>query len=309
MDNQAEQNRRVIALGFFDGVHRGHGALLGRVSQRAWELGAVPAALTFARHPRELVSGQRVPLLNTPEDRAWLMRTHYGIREVDALPFDRGMMELPWERFVEQVVVGRFHAVHVVVGQNHRFGYRGQGTPEKLAALCRELGMGCDVIGQVELDGVTVSSTYIRGLLEQGEMERANRFLGHPHILTGRVIHGKQLGRRLGIPTANLALPQGILPPAFGVYATRVAVGGTSYAAVTNVGVRPTVDQDGGVTVEPWVLDYEGDLYGQEIRVEFHARIRPEKKFDSLEQLRREIVRNAQQTREYFAGRGRRPGP
>ncbi len=299
-----DQEKQVIALGFFDGVHLGHGALLGRVAQVAGEMGAVPAALTFARHPRELVTGRAVPLLNTPQDRAWLMEEYYGVREVEVLPFDRSMMEMPWDRFVTEVVAGSFRAVHVVVGHNHRFGYRGEGTPERLAGLCRELGLGCDVIRQVELDGVTVSSTYIRGLLEGGEMERANRFLGHPHVLSGRVVHGKQLGRRLGIPTANLFLPEGILPPAFGVYATRVIVGGESHLAVTNVGVRPTVDHDGRVTVEPWVLDYSGDLYGQEIRVEFYARIRPEKKFAGVEELKAEILRNADQTRDFFARYG-----
>lgn len=299
--NQTNTDRRVIALGFFDGVHRGHGALLRRVVQAARELDAVPAALTFARHPRELVSGQTVPLLNTPEDRAWLMGEYYGVREVDVLPFDRAMMEMPWGQFVREIVVGRFRAVHVVVGHDHHFGYRGQGTPERLAGLCAQLGLGCDVIPQVELDGVAVSSTYIRGLLGAGEMEQANRFLGHPHLLSGRVVHGKQLGRRLGIPTANLVLPDGILPPAFGVYATRVHVGERNYIAVTNVGVRPTVDQDGRVTVEPWVLDYDGDLYGREIRVEFHARLRPERKFSGVEELKAEILRNADQTRAYFA--------
>ena len=296
-----DQNKRAIALGFFDGVHLGHGALLRRVAQAARERGAVPAALTFARHPRELVSGTSVPLLNTPEDRAWLMREYYGIREVEVLPFDRAMMEMPWDRFVKEVVVGRFDAVHVVVGHDHRFGYRGQGTPERLADLCGQLGLGCDVVPQVELDGVTVSSTHIRGLLEGGNLEQANRFLGHPHVFSGQVVHGKQLGRRLGIPTANLVLPEGILPPAFGVYATRVHVREQGYIAVTNVGVRPTVDHDGRVTVEPWVLDYDGDLYGREIRVEFCARLRPERKFSGGEELKAEILRNADQTRAYFA--------
>lgn len=299
MENYTDKT--VIALGFFDGVHRGHAALLNLVARRARELGAVPAALTFARHPRELVGGQKVPLLNTPEDRAWLMERWCGIRRVEVLPFDRAMMEMPWDEFITGVVVGRFHAVHIVVGHDHRFGHRGQGTPERLAGLCRRLGLGCDVVPQVELDGVTVSSTYIRGLLEAGELERANRFLGHPHVLSGRVGRGKQLGRRLGIPTANLALPQGILPPAFGVYAVRVDTGEGSRIAVANVGVRPTVDRDGRITVEPWLLDYDGDLYGREIRVEFCARLRPEKKFSGIGELKAEILRNAQQARAWFA--------
>ena len=301
--NTTQTEKRVVALGFFDGVHLGHGALLRRVARVAEELGAVPAALTFERQPRQLVTGRTTPLLNTAWDRARLMRDCYGIQEVVALPFDRAMMEMPWDQFITDVVVGRFHAVHVVVGHDHRFGYKGEGTPEKLAGLCARLGLGCDVVPQVELDGVTVSSTYIRGLIETGEMERAVRFLGHPHVLSGPVVHGKQLGRRLGIPTANLFLPEGILSPAFGVYATKVIADGQAHLAVTNVGVRPTVDEDGRETVEPWMLDYDGDLYGREIRVEFYARLRPERKFAGVDALKAEILRNAGQTRAYFAGR------
>lgn len=291
---------RVIALGFFDGVHIGHGALLRRAVQRAKELDAVSAALTFDRPPKAMVGGRAVPLINSGEDRAWLMQTLYGIGEVEVLPFDRAMMELPWERFVTDILRDRFHAVHVVAGHDHHFGYRGEGTPQKLARLCAELGMGCDIIGKVELEGVTVSSTYIRGLLEQGRMEEAVRFLGHPHTLSGTVVHGKQLGRTIGIPTSNLCLPDGVLAPAFGVYATRVATPEGVFPAVTNIGVRPTVDNDGRVTVEPWILDYAGDLYGKTIRVDFYKRLRGERKFSGLEELKAEILRNAEQTRAYF---------
>ncbi len=295
-----QERNRVIALGFFDGVHIGHGTLLRRVSEVAAKLGAVPAALTFDHHPRDLIVGSPIPLLNTAEDRAWLMREQYGIEELIVLPFDRTMMELPWERFVTEVLVERFHAVHVVAGHDYRFGYRGEGDPDKLTALCAELGLGCDIMGRVELDGITVSSTHIRTLIEGGDMEQANRFLGHPHILSGTVVHGKQLGRTIGIPTSNLIMPEGVLVPAFGVYATRVCMENGIYPAVTNVGVRPTVDDGGSVTVEPWILDYAGDLYDQTIRVEFHHRLRGERKFGSLDELKAEILRNADQTRAYF---------
>ena len=295
-----QERKRVIALGFFDGVHIGHGALLRRVAQAAAELGTVPAAVTFDHHPRDLINGTPVPLINLPRDREWIMETQYGIREVLVLPFDRAMMEMPWERFVTDVLAERFHAAHVVAGHDYRFGYRGEGDPRRLAELCGRLGIGCDIIGKVELDGVTVSSTHIRGLIEAGEMEGACRFLGHPHILSGTVVHGKQLGRTIGIPTSNLVVPQGVLVPAFGVYATRVVTARENCLAVTNVGVRPTVDSDGQVTVEPWILDFDGDLYDQPIRVEFYKRLRPERKFGSIEELRSAILRNADETRAYF---------
>lgn len=164
--------------------------------------------------------------------------------------------------------------------------------------------MGCDVIPRVELDGVTISSTHIRTLVEAGELEQAARFLGHPHILSGAVVHGNEIGRTLGSPTANLPVPQGVIAPGFGVYATRVHLPDGTHPAVTNVGVRPTVSSQGrAVIVEPWILDYHGDLYGQNIRVEFHARLRPERKFPSLQALRGAIGENAAQTRAYFAAK------
>ena len=151
-------------------------------------------------------------------------------------------------------------------------------------------------------DGQRISSTRIRTLLESGDVEKANRLLGHPHVLSGKVVPGRQLGRTIGIPTANLELPEGVLAPKFGVYACRVRIGEESYLAVTNVGMRPTVSGH-HITVEPWILDFNGDLYGKTIILEFHAFLRPEKKFESLEALKAAIEENARQTREYFKER------
>ena len=291
------REKRVIALGFFDGVHIGHGALLSRVAEVAERLGAIPAALTFDRLPKHR---QDTLLLTTEADRKWLMSSYYNICEVEVLHFDKAMMEMPWQTFVTDILVDRYQASHVVAGHDYHFGYMGQGDSEKLKALCAQLGIGCDIIGRVELDGVTVSSTHIRDLLARGEMEEACRYLGHPHVLSGTVTHGKKLGRTIGIPTANLIPPAGILMPAFGVYATRVVTEEGSHPAVTNVGRRPTVDDGDAVTVEPWILDFSGDLYGKTIRVEFYKRLRGEKKFDSLADLQAEIFRNGEETRAYF---------
>lgn len=296
-----ENRKRVIALGFFDGVHLGHGALLRRVVEVSAQLDAVPAAVTFDHHPKTFVGSNPVSLINTPEDRAWLMESVYGIRDVILLPFDQSMMEMPWDRFVTEILAERFGAVHVVAGHDYRFGYRGEGDPQRLKDLCAQLEIGCDIIEKVELDGTTVSSTHVRNLIEAGNLEEANRFLGHPHVLSGAVMHGKKLGRTIGIPTANLVIPERILVPAYGVYATRVILNDRTCMAVTNIGVRPTVEDGRGITVEPWILDFEGDLYGKTIRLEFYKQLRGEKKFDSLEELKQEIFRNAEQTRVYFA--------
>ena len=300
----SDRPRRVIALGFFDGVHLGHGALLRRVTEMAGRLDATAAAFTFDRHPAGAITGQNVPLLSAVEDRIWLMRRWYGIQEVIVASFD-AMQRMDWHDFVARYLVEELGVVHVVAGHDFHFGYMGKGNPERLKATCAQLGVGCDIVEKVTRDGITISSTYIRTLIAQGEMERANQFLGHPHILTDRVSHGKRIGSSaLGFPTVNLRVPPGVIVPAHGVYATRVWFDGQCRPTVTNVGVRPTVsDNDRRVTVEGFILDFDGDLYGHQVRMEFYKYLRPERKFASLEELSREIARNAQQTREYFRSR------
>ena len=295
---------RVIALGFFDGVHLGHAALLRLTRRRADEMGIPAAVLTFDTHPDTLVYHQPVPLINTLEDRTYLLKEKFSMDEVILAHFDRAMMEMPWEAFVEDYLLGELGAKHVVCGHDFSFGYRGQGTPDKLRRLCAQRGVGVNVVDKVSLGGITVSSTHIRQLIRQGDMEAAAQMLGHRHFLSGEVLHGKELGRRLGFPTANLALPEGLIAPAYGVYATLVTLpDGSAHPAVTNVGVRPTVHDQLGRLVEAWILDCTAELYGETIRVEFFTRIRGEKKFDSLEALREEVLRNADETRIYFQNR------
>ncbi|MGM9650309.1 MAG: riboflavin biosynthesis protein RibF [Faecousia sp.] len=291
---------RVIALGFFDGVHLGHGRLLMRTVQRARQLGCTAAAMTFDRYPGSTISGVRTGLISSLDDRTALMKELYAIEEVLCPSFDRSFMQMPWQTFVEEYLHRTLQARYVVCGYDYRFGCGGEGTPERLQALCRQLGMGCDCVEKLALDGVTISSTHIRTLLAQGQTEQAARFLGHPHRLSGQVVSGQQLGRRLGIPTANLEPPAGVLLPQSGVYAVRAYVGTDAYTGVCNIGTRPTV-HGGGVTVETWLDGFEGDLYDRRLRLDFYRRLRPERRFASLEEMKQEIVRNRQQARDYFS--------
>jgi riboflavin kinase/FMN adenylyltransferase len=296
---------RVIALGFFDGVHLGHGALLRRTAEEAARRGCTPAVFTFDRPPKEVVTGIPCPLINSPEDRRELVRRLYGIAEVLMVPFDQEMMTTPWDRFITDIMVGRYHAVHLVAGHDHRFGHRNAGSPELLQAKCAQLGLGCDIIPKVEVGGITVSSTYIRRLLELGQVERAAEFLGHPHTLSGSVRHGRSIGRSQLFPTANLAVPAHVLTPCHGVYVTQVFLpDGARCAGVTNVGTRPTVNAGSDVTVETYLLDYDGDLYGQNVRLEFCRRLRDEIRFDSVDALRARIAADAAEARDYFASAG-----
>lgn len=294
-------NQKVIALGFFDGIHLGHGALLRRVTERARETGASPAVVTFDRAPKSLVTGKPVSLLNSPEDRRDLIRRFYGIEDVVMLPFDQKMMTMPWQDFINVVLVKDQHAAHLVAGHDFHFGYKNQGTPELLQRSCAQLGLGCDIIPEVTLDGITVSSTHIRQLVTEGNMEEAARFLGHPHTLTGTVRHGHSIGHARLFPTANLIVPHNVLVPSHGVYATQACLAdGRTFAAVTNVGTRPTVNNGTNVTVEAYLLDFSGDLYGQTLRLEYHRKLRGEIQFDSLEALKAQISQDIESTRNYF---------
>ena len=199
--------QRVIALGFFDGVHLGHGALLRRTVEEARRRGCFSAVFTFDRPPKEVITGVPSPLINSPEDRGDLVRRLYGIDEVLMVPFDTEMRTTPWDRFITDILMSRYHAVHLVAGHDHHFGYRNQGSPELLRSKCAELGLGCDIIPKVEIGGIVVSSTYIRRLVEMGQMDRAAKFLGHPHTLSQEVLHGKRIGHTIGIPTVNLTVP------------------------------------------------------------------------------------------------------
>ncbi len=293
-------NPNVIALGFFDGVHLGHQALLRQTKARAQALGLPALAITFDAHPQSLLRGTAVPLLTDCRERARLMRECCHMDRVLLLPFDRELMSMPWDTFLRQMLLEQLHAGWLVCGEDFRFGNRGIGTAALLADACRAWGIGCDIVPKLQMDGIPVSSTAIRSLLSAGNAARAGLLLGRPYRLAGRVMHGAGLGRTMGFPTANVQAGADCLVPGNGVYITRAHTAAGSFPAVTNIGCRPTV-QGTTRTVEAWLLDYEGDLYGEEISLDFYEFLREERKFDNLFNLREEIMANARQTRAYFA--------
>lgn len=292
---------RVIALGFFDGVHRGHGALLQRVVSHASTLDARACAFTFDRHPASFISGVSTPLLTTLDQRKQFMQTLYSIEEVIVGNFQE-MMQMPWDSYIKDYLVKQLAACHLVVGSDFRFGYRGLGDAEKLVSLSRQLGIGCSILDKLSIQGTIVSSTEIRTRLIAGDLDTANTFLGHSHTLSGTVQHGNKLGTGvLGFPTVNLHFPDEIVCPAYGVYATLVEVDGEKYPAVTNVGVRPTVG-DGKIepTAESFLFDFSGNLYGKKITTEFHLRLRDEQKFNSFDDLKHQISADAARAAAWF---------
>ena len=293
--------KRAIALGFFDGVHIGHGALLEKTKERAAQSGASPAVLSFDVHPDNLVFGRETPLINSAEDRTDVIRRIYGIDDVVFLHFNRALMAMPWREFIENII-SQLNIGWIVVGHDFCFGYKGEGTARRLKDYCLAHDIGCDIIPPVMLDGRVVSSTYIRSLIAQGDMEQARRYLGHPYFLTNTVCSGYHLGTKMGTPTTNIFFPQGVLVPRHGVYVTRVVLqDGRSYAAATNVGVRPTVSNSTRANVESHILDFSGNLYGQKARVEFYSFIRPEMKFDDVQILSSHIKHDSETAKNYFA--------
>lgn len=295
------QRKRVIALGYFDGIHIGHAALLERTLQRAKGIGAIPSVLSFDVHPDTLVHGEAVPLINSAAGRADLIRRLFGIESVIFVHFNRQVMQMSWQEFVD-TLIREMDAAWVVVGHDFRFGWKGEGNAERLNAYCAERGVGCDVIPAVLHEGLVVSSTYIRELIESGEMERANAFLGHPHTLVDTVHYGYRLGTRMGTPTINMQFPEGVLVPRRGVYAAKAVLeDGSEHLAVTNIGARPTVSGVDRVSVESFILDYSGNLYDRQVRIEFFCFLRPEMKFPSVDALKAQILRDAEAACAYFS--------
>lgn len=288
--------KTIYALGFFDGVHLGHQALLAECNRLAAENGCKTGALTFRSSPGAVLTNQKENAITTLHDRATLLK-QFGMEAVQVFDTDRDTLSITWQEFLRMLIDKG--AAGFVCGQDFRFGQGGAGDAACLQAFCKERNLPCVVVPEQQMDGEKISSTRIRALLTQGEIMQVNRLLGHPYVLTGQVVQGKQLGRTIEFPTANLALPEELLCPKLGVYACKAIVNGQEYMAVTNIGTRPTVTGE-GVTVEAHLLDFYKNLYGQVLTLQFYAFLRPEQKFDSLEALQAEIQKNVLQTRNFF---------
>jgi riboflavin kinase / FMN adenylyltransferase len=285
---------RSVAVGTFDGVHLGHREVI-RGSD---------TVLTFEPHPVSVVAPQHTPKLLTTLERKAQLIGGLGVQELVVIPFDGEFAMRSADEFVQDVLVGALGASQVAIGENFRFGHRAQGDPRLLSADERFVTV---VHPLLEVDGEVVSSSHIRGLVLAGEVAHANRLLGAPFELRGEVIHGDERGRALGFPTANLIPEEALACPGHGVYACLVEdpVGVRSAPAAVSIGVRPTFDTGRGELIEAYILDFDGDLYGSELRLRFLERLRGERRFDSPEALIEQMRRDVQRTRE-VAGAERR---
>ncbi len=284
-------NQTVVALGMFDGVHKGHQALLRRAAEIAHANGDIAVAFTYDNHPKELFSGA-FPYLCTKEQREKQILL-CGCDRMDSVPFDAAFAAMEPEQFLDWLSARYAGGISAIVaGYDYRFGAKAKGDTALLGMLCGARQIALSVIDEVKVDGETCSSTRIREAIREGDTERAERMLGRPYALSGEVVHAKALGRQFDCPTANLDAGALVLPKD-GVYATELVFEGKRYDAVTNVGTNPTV---GGRsrTVETHAIGESLDLYGKRVEVAFFTRLRDEKKFDSKDQLFAQIGKDAE---------------
>lgn len=283
----AGSGRTVATVGTFDGVHAGHRAIIARVVDRAREQVARSVVVTFDPHPRAVLNGatRQVGLLSTVRERASLMEP-LGVDALLVVAFTKAFAAQSGERFVVDLLVRDLHVCNVVVGHDHHFGKGRQGGVDQLEGFGRQYGFGVEQVGARQVDGRKVSSSVVRAELEAGNIEAANRLLGYAYGATGTVVRGDRRGTLLGYPTANIDLdvPSKLMPP-HGVYLVEAEVGPVRRYGLMSIGVRPTVAEGLNETREVYLLEWSGDLYGQEMTVRFLHRMREERRFASMEEL------------------------
>lgn len=289
--------RCVMSIGQYDGVHLGHRMLIEQTVERAKAAGLPSLVMTFDPHPREVIKPGSHPPILTPLRRKAELIEDLGVDALCVVPFTQAFSKLSPQEFVHELLVAHLHPADVLVGENFTFGHKAQGTAQTLTELGRSYGFGVETVGLLEEGEHTISSTYIRSCVDAGDMERATAALGRPHRIEGLVVRGDMRGRGLGFPTANLRPPMYSAIPADGVYAGWMWVRGKPRAAAISVGTNPTYS-GAERRVEAFLLDFEGDLYGEQVQVDFIERIRGQEKFGSSEDLVEAIANDVDRTRE-----------
>lgn len=300
----AQLQRPVVAIGNFDGVHRGHQAVIGVARDMAARLGRPAAALTFEPHPRSFFQPAKTLFRLTPPEQKIACLASTGADGAIVLPFDAGLAALSADAFVDEILVGHFQVSGVVVGFDFHFGRGRGGSPDFLKEAGAAHGFAVAVVDPMRDEGDPISSSAVRAALAAGQVGHAAHMLGRPWSIAAPVIHGDKRGRTLGYPTANLALPAGT-ELAFGIYAVRVRLGDRTVDGVASYGRRPTFD-DGAPLLEVHLFDFAGDLYGQELDVALVGYIRPEMKFESIDALIAQMDRDSATAKDILAGTGAR---
>jgi riboflavin kinase/FMN adenylyltransferase len=302
-ENANIQKPTVLTLGVFDGLHLGHQRIMQTVVERANAVDAVPTAITFDPHPRAVLHPESAPpLLQTLDQRLANLQL-LGIEQTIVVPFDRAFASQPAEDFLREIIHDRLHAKEVYLGKGFAFGKERGGNIEMLKKMSSELGFHADEVEEVQLRGHRISSSRIREMLADGRVNLTRRMLGRPYGVEGVIIRGNRRGHTIGFPTANLK-PHNRVIPKFGVYATATLVDGTWRRSITNIGVRPTFETQAEPSIETYLFDFDGDLYGDVLRVRFLHRIRDERKFNGIDELKAQIEKDSTRALNYFRHEG-----
>lgn len=293
----------VLTLGVFDGLHLGHQRIMQTVAERANAASAHATAITFDPHPRAVLHPESAPPLLQTLDQRLANFEVLGIEQAIVVPFDRDFASQPAEDFLRDIVHDRLQAKEVYLGKGFAFGKGRGGNIDLLRKMSGELGFIADEVPEVTLRGRRISSSKIRDLLDEGRVNLARRMLGRPYGVEGVIIRGNRRGHTIGFPTANLK-PHNRVIPKYGVYATATLVDGTWRKSITNIGVRPTFESDADPSIETYLFDFDGDLYGDVLRVRFLHRIRDERKFNGIEELKAQIQKDSARALNYFRHEG-----
>ncbi len=293
----------VLTLGVFDGLHIGHQRIMRQVVERAKSVKAVPTAITFDPHPRAVLHPESAPPLLQTLDQRIAYLEFLGVEQTIVIKFDSEFAASPAKNFLNDIIRDRLHAKEVYLGKGFAFGKDRGGNIELLRKLSTELGFVADEVEEVRLRGRRVSSSEIRELLARGKINLARQMLGRPYGVEGVIIRGLRRGHTIGFPTANLK-PHNRVIPKYGVYATATLIDGTWRKSITNIGVRPTFEKDNEPSIESYIFDFDGDLYGDVLRVRFLHRIRDERKFSGIDELKTQITRDSETARNYFRHKG-----
>jgi riboflavin kinase/FMN adenylyltransferase len=293
----------VLTLGVFDGLHLGHQRIMQTVVERARAVNAVATAITFDPHPRAVLHPESAPPLLQTLDQRLANFEVLGIEQAIVIAFNREFAAQPAEDFLTNIIRDRLHAKEVYLGKGFAFGKNRGGNIELLRQMSKKLNFFADEVEEVRLRGKRISSSTIRGLLAEGRINLARRMLGRPYGVEGVIIRGNRRGHTIGFPTANLH-PHNRVIPKFGVYATATLVDGKWRRSITNIGVRPTFEKEAEPSIESYLFDFDGDLYGDVLRVRFLHRIRDERKFSGIDELKAQIEKDTRRALNYFHHKG-----
>ena len=293
----------VLTLGVFDGLHLGHQKIMETVVERAKAISAVPTVITFDPHPRAVLHPESAPPLLQTLDQRLAAFEFLGIEQAIIIRFNREFAAQEAETFIKETIFERLQAREVYLGKGFEFGRNRGGNIELLKKMSEELGFFAAEVPEVRLCGQRISSSKIRELLKHGKVNRARRYLGRPYGVEGQIEHGSQRGHEIGFPTANLK-PHNRVIPKFGVYVTATLIDGVWRRSITNIGVRPTFETDVDPSIETYIFDFDNNLYGDVLRIRFLHRLRDERKFSGIEELKNQIQKDTRRALNYFSRRG-----